>query len=156
VVSEYVTLLGVPQGLAASSWHPNDEPIRFQFETKPNDQPFDGQNLKETAILRRDPANLDSVAVTGQVPLDPSSVGSTTLLKWRVRAVDPHGRASDWAIGRPYGFIAVSGPVDFGEWDPGLLDPRGPIDIPRLFIGPNAPGGGPIFDLSSLDHWRGR
>ena len=145
VLVESLTDPPLPRGLQASSWHPNDRRINFQFELKLDQEPFTGQNLLETGLLSRDPRQIETMAITGHVFFtllpQPSQIGD--FYKWRVRAVDDALRTSAWVEGRRF-FVALptrrpqsledlsSVLKDVRVRD--LLDPRGPREVPRLFL----------------------
>jgi hypothetical protein len=142
---ETATFPARPVGLQASSWHPNDLRINFQFEYKLDPQPFNEQGLLESGLQARDPGNSESVAITGRISFSllPRPGQSGDLYRWRVRAVDEAQRFSNWVEGRPFLIYLPTGrPRDLEEMarlleDVRVLDllkPGGPFNVPRLFI----------------------
>ena len=144
VVLETAYMPPLPSGLRASSWHPNDRPLKLQFEYKLQNEPWTGQGLLETAYLSRDVTTFSTVAVEGDVLFGhlPMPQGAINVYKWRVRAVDELQASSAWVEGRPFAMYLASGrPTDLREFarfleriDGRMLDPKGPIHTPRLFV----------------------
>jgi hypothetical protein len=141
-ILETATVPSRPVGLAASSWHPNDKPIKFQFEVKKNDDAWNEQGLLETGYVQRDRSNYQTLAVTSHVPLSVPAP-EPVVYKWRARAADPDNRMTDWVEGRPFALLTTGRPVPFDDWTRMLerlerfdhvLDPNGPQDSPRLFV----------------------
>jgi hypothetical protein len=160
---EPLTFPSRPVGLQASSWHPADRQVGFEFEFKRDPLPLDGTGTQRTTLQRRDPNDADSVAVTGRISFtlfpQPGSAGD--LYRWRVRAFDDAGRQSGWVEGRPFLlFLAPGRPQDLEEMTglleqigiPSLLDPQGPFDLPRLFVIADRPG--PFLDDRPTDFSR--
>jgi hypothetical protein len=162
-VLETATIPPSPSGLQASSWSPNDRKIKFQFEFKPVDVAYDGQNLSETGLLDRDRSNLNSVAITGSIALInlfPRRGHDSDFFKWRVRAVDDRQRAGNWVEGRQFAiYLVAQRPTTVANLV-NLIDQLdravfaaggGPLDIPRVFFIPQAPIGDKEMDFSGLD-----
>jgi hypothetical protein len=51
IVDEFFDRPGIPQGLRASSWHPNGDQIRFEFEVKAYDEAWNGQIYDQTDYI---------------------------------------------------------------------------------------------------------
>jgi hypothetical protein len=163
MVEETATYPSLPVGLRASSWHPNDRPIKFQFAYR-HQGAAAWTNLPDTPFMARNHNNMDTLAVTGGVGFGqlPPPGNSGDHYEWRVRAVDDAGRASNWVNGRPFLIYWPTGRPRrlneeieiFRRLDRGLFNPRGPGDVPRLFIADKWPPDTGEVDWSRLDKWR--
>ena len=168
-IVETATFPALPVGLRASSWHPNDQPIKLRFQLKMQGVPWEPEapnvlQALDTDYLHRDQSDFQTLAVTGRVFFDrlrpPSSNGDH--YEWRVRAIDQRNQASDWIEGRPFAiYLPDRRPQSLEEFvkmletlRPGLLDPRGPADVLRLFVVDDWPAPGEGTDFSELKKWQ--
>lgn len=166
-ILETLTFPPLPRGLSASSWHPNDLPITFEFQTRaagapwvdPPTVPATGPDILRAGPVARNIGRADSLAVTGQVALPPIPLNPAESRDWRVRAIDERGRASAWVEGprftillpaqRPKTLEELARLLD--KVDRRILDPRGPGTGERLFLLEDGFGDG-VEDLSVLAH----
>jgi hypothetical protein len=144
-IDETATFPSLPSGVRATSWSPNDRTIMFQFEVKLLATAFDGLNLQQTALLHRDPANFDSLAITGDVALNVFPASGSDFYHWRVRAVDDRGQNSNWVEGPQFAlYLVAQRPTTLAnlvatldKLNPDVLQRiigLGPTDIPRIYM----------------------
>jgi len=162
---ETATYPPLPAGLRASSWHPNGGRLRLQFVLKRQGDPWRGGEWLETDWLDRDPQQYDTLAVTEHVLFRLTSIsGMGDPYDWRVRAVGEDGQASGWVLGRPFMvFIPAQRPTTLDDLmntlerlDARVLDPRGPVEFPRLYLSEDWTGEGGTEDVSALRRWTER
>jgi len=78
--------------LSATSWSPQGDRLRLEFEVRPGEQAFTNSPTATTEWLS---GTRDSARVTGGTSVGPL----LTTHHWQVRAMDERGRASPWVNG---------------------------------------------------------
>jgi hypothetical protein len=161
-IEETAAFPPTPVGLRASSWHPNDGHIRFEFELRTEAARWEDRQkvqIFQTTLRARDQQNLESVAVTDSIQFNRSTLQNfDDLYHWRVRAIGEDDLFSGWVAGRPFRLVAVArDPQTLREFEeilnrlnPRMLDPRSPTDVPRLFVLENLGSNDISSDLATL------